>query len=309
MAYASRYARIFLFLALGFAAQTPSKSRLQYRPPGELVDVGEYRVHIYCTGQGDPPAVVASGGFSFDWALVQPKVARFTRICTYDPSGTAWSDRAKPAEQVSCGDRTDELHRLLNEAHVEGPYVLVGFSIGGLVARLYAARYPSEIAGMVLVDHAFIETGGESAAAKALPKRSDVDTPPVLISQTPIALDLQDDRNFAKLPEEDQARHRWALSVSDRPTPEMAARCFSEVSEDEPSSFPIGSKPLVVISTNYESLQYAELQRKLLRLSRNSVQLVAQNSTHMVIIDDPEIVVKGIQKVVYAVRAAKHALK
>jgi pimeloyl-ACP methyl ester carboxylesterase len=185
---------------------------------------------------------------------------------------------------------------------------MVGFSIGGLVARLYATQYPSEIAGMVLVDHAFIETGSDVGAAKAQPQRSDVDSPPILISKTPIALDLQDDQNFAKLPERDRELHRWALSIhSDRPTPEMAARCFSEVAPDDKSSFPLGNKPLVVISTTYDSPQYAELQHKLLMLSRNSKQLIAQNSTHMVIIDQPEVVVRAIEEVVEAVRQRKHA--
>jgi len=66
-------------------------------PLGTLVDVGGYSVHLYCTGAGSPAVVVAGGGFSFDWGLVQPKISTLTRICTYDLSGTAWSDprRAK----------------------------------------------------------------------------------------------------------------------------------------------------------------------------------------------------------------------
>ena len=277
------------------------------RPLGDLVDVGGYRVHIYCTGQGSPPVVVASGGFSFDWGLVQPKVAQYTGICTYDPSGTAWSDRVKPGDQVTCGDRVNELHRLLRGAGINGPYVMIGFSIGGLVARLYATQYPSEIAGMVLVDHAFIDTGSDTGAAKPRRTWNDLDSPPVLISKTPLALDLQDDQNFTKLPKRDQELHLWALSISDRPTPEMAARCFSEVASETKSSFPLGNKPLVVISTNYDSRRYAELQHKLLMLSHNSQQLIAENSTHMVIIDQPEVVVRAIGKVVEAVRNGKHA--
>ncbi|HEX4809638.1 MAG TPA: alpha/beta hydrolase [Bryobacteraceae bacterium] len=300
--------KVLAVFLLSVSAAEPAPNQPQPQPLGDLIDVGGYRVHIYCTGQGSPPVVVASGGFSFDWGLVQPKVAEFTRICTYDPSGTAWSDRVKPGDQITCSDRVSELHRLLKSAGINGPYVMVGFSIGGLVARLYATQYPSEIAGMVLVDHAFIETGSDVGAAKAQPQRSDVDSPPILISKTPIALDLQDDQNFAKLPERDRELHRWALSIhSDRPTPEMAARCFSEVAPDDKSSFPLGNKPLVVISTTYDSPQYAELQHKLLMLSRNSKQLIAQNSTHMVIIDQPEVVVRAIEEVVEAVRQRKHA--
>ena len=92
--------------------------------------------------------VVVGGGFSFDWGLVQPDVAKFTKICTYDVSGTAWSD---PGPVLSCQVRVNEVHNLLTNARIDGPYVLVGLSVGALVARLYASLYPSEVAGMVIV--------------------------------------------------------------------------------------------------------------------------------------------------------------
>ncbi len=85
--------------------------------PGNLFDVGGYRVHLYCAGTGTP-AVILIGGFSFDWALVQPEVARFTRVCTYDASGNAWSD---PGPEPTCVGRVDEIHRLLSSAKIDGP--------------------------------------------------------------------------------------------------------------------------------------------------------------------------------------------
>jgi pimeloyl-ACP methyl ester carboxylesterase len=301
MRFLDKTSAILLFvLSVGTATAST-----QPQPLGDLIDLGGYRVHLYCTGQGGPTVVVASGGFSFDWGLVQPKVAQFARICTYDPSGTAWSDRVKAGDRVTCSDRVNELHSLLRRAQINGPYIIVGFSTGGLVARLYASQYASEVAGMVLVDHAFIETTDNASTARAQPTWSNVDSPPVLISKTPIALDLEDDQNFTKLPERDQQLHRWALSIhSDRPTPEMAARWSLEVTRDR-KSFPLGNKPLVVISTTYDSQPYAELQSKLLMLSHNSEQVIAQNSTHMVIIDQPEIVVRTIEQVINAVREAK----
>lgn len=185
---------------------------------------------------------------------------------------------------------------------------MVGFSIGALVARLYAAEHLSEIAGMVLVDHAFVDTNDSGGAAKPRRQASNSDSPPVLISKTPIILDLEDNQNFTKLPERDQQLHRWALSIhSDRPTLETAARCFSEIELQNEHSFPLRDRPLVVISTTYDSPRYVELQRKLLTLSRNSEQVIAENSTHMVIIDQPQIVVSAIQKVVALARKGTHA--
>lgn len=293
-----------LSLAIVLSGQTESA-----RPPvlGKLVDVDGRRVHIYCTGQGSPAVVVTSGGFSFDWGLVQPNIAQVTRICTYDPAGTAWSDPPPPQITPNCNTRVTELHGLLESSGVSGPYVLVGFSIGGLVARLYAARYPNEVSGMALVDHAFIETG-ENAGPKVQGSiaTSGLDSPPVLISKVPISLDMEDDENFRKLPERDRELHHWARSVSARSTPEMAAVCFSEVQNAEHKiPFPLGNKPVAVVSTLYDSPRYRELQRKLLALSGNSRQFIAENSSHMVIIDQPEIAVKAIRYVIATARSVR----
>lgn len=108
-------------------------------PLGRLIDVGGYRVHLYCTGSGRPAVIIAGAGYSFDWGLVQPEVGRFTQVCTYDHSGIGWSDSG-PAD--SCALRIHEIHTALHGAGVEGHYVLVGHSLGALVARLYTALIP-----------------------------------------------------------------------------------------------------------------------------------------------------------------------
>lgn len=277
-------------------------------PPvlGRLVDIGGRRVHIYCTGQGSP-AVVVAGGFSFDWGLVQAPIAQVTRICTYDPAGTAWSDPDPAQTDPTCTGRVSELHQLLVHAGVKGPYLLVGYSIGALVMRLYAAEYGNEIAGEVLVDHAFIDTPRQSEPRAPSPSLKALDSPPQLISETPITLDMRDDQNFSKLPARNRQLHVWARSHSYMPTPAMAAGCFSEVDKGEKRlALPLGNRPIAVVSTLYDSPEYAELQERLLGLSKNSKQLVARNSTHMVTIDEPEVVVKAIQEVTFAAR--NHAL-
>lgn len=134
----------FRVLILAFCAFVNYKGASEANPPappGKLIDVGGgRRVHIYCTGEGSPTVVVASGGFSFDWGLVQPKIAQLARICTYDPAGTAWSDPGPAEKAPYCTNRVNELDQVLEKAGIGGPYVLVGYSIGGLIARLYAAR-------------------------------------------------------------------------------------------------------------------------------------------------------------------------
>jgi pimeloyl-ACP methyl ester carboxylesterase len=123
----------------------------QYPPPGRMVDIGGYRLHLYCTGQGSPTVVLESGlgGPALLWALVQRELQKTTRVCSYDRAGLGWSD-AGPLPRTS-QQMVNELHMLLHNAGIEGPYVLVGHSLGGLNVRLFAHDYPDETAGIVLV--------------------------------------------------------------------------------------------------------------------------------------------------------------
>ena len=281
-------------------------------PLGTLVDAGGHRVHLYCTGAGSPTVVVAGGGFSFDWGLVQPAISPLARICTYDPSGTAWSDPFPGSQTPTCTDRVAELHEVLHRASISAPVILVGYSIGGLYARLYAARYPEDVAGMVLVDHAFIEPAHSPAPAAEshAPRKDgvypveDVDTPPALISQTLIALGIEDKQKNQRLPSLNRDLHTWAMARNPiRPTPEAAAECAGEVAaETKAETNPLGAKPLIVISTSYDSPEYRQLQGQLLALSRDAKQVIAGHSTHMVIVDQPESIVAAIEDVLKSVR-------
>src|SRR5437764_7125417 len=120
-------------------------------PPGKLIDLGGYKLHLNCTGNGSPTVVLSAGAgdFSSDWALVQSKVAAFTRVCSYDRSGAAWSDLGPKPRTVY--QEIFDLERLLRTAGERGPYVVVGQSIGGMVVRIFTEKYRSEIAAVVLV--------------------------------------------------------------------------------------------------------------------------------------------------------------
>ena len=123
-----------------------------YPPPGEMVVVGGHRLHIDCVGQGSPTVILESGlgTMSVDWANVQPEVAKTTRVCAYDRAGAGWSEpgpEPRDPRQI-----VHELHTLLDNAGIDGPYVFVGHSFGGLYVRMYADQYPQQVKGMVLVD-------------------------------------------------------------------------------------------------------------------------------------------------------------
>jgi pimeloyl-ACP methyl ester carboxylesterase len=122
--------------------------------PGRLVDLGDRRLHLDCTGTGSPTVVLESGlaGRSPLWARISAATAGTTRVCAYDRAGTGWSDSA-PGPHDSVAVAAD-LHRLLAVAGERGPYVLVGHSTGGVYAMTYAARHPEQVAGLVLLDSA-----------------------------------------------------------------------------------------------------------------------------------------------------------
>lgn len=122
------------------------------QPPGRLVPVAGGTMHLLCQGEGSPTVVLDAGlGGSFlDWAAVQPEVARFTRVCALDRPGYGWS-QARRSERTSL-NIVRELEDLLRVAGIEAPYVMVGHSFGGFNMRLYAARHPETVRGLVLVD-------------------------------------------------------------------------------------------------------------------------------------------------------------
>jgi pimeloyl-ACP methyl ester carboxylesterase len=124
-------------------------------PPGQLVDVGGYRLHIDCVGEGTGPTVILEAGnadFSVMWAKVQPELATSARVCAYDRAGLGWSERSKEPRTLDA--MTGDLVRLLDAAGIEGKLLLVGHSFGGIVARSFAVAHPERVAGLVLVDPA-----------------------------------------------------------------------------------------------------------------------------------------------------------
>jgi pimeloyl-ACP methyl ester carboxylesterase len=141
-----------LVAAWTFQAYTSARAIRDYPPPGQMVDVGGYRMHVRSAGSGSPTVVLDAGlgGCSVGWREVQPKVAEFTRVISYDRAGLGWSSRS-PLERTS-EHIVQELSALLREAGIPGPYVLVGHSFGGSNMRLYAHRHPEQVLGLVLVD-------------------------------------------------------------------------------------------------------------------------------------------------------------
>ena len=144
---------IGLFVGIVYQTVSQAFDRRKYPPQGQLVDIGGFRLHLNCIGQGTPTVVMDAGGCapSITWGLVPSEIAKFTRVCTYDRAGLGWSD-PNPRISRTSQQSVDELHLLLTKAGINPPYILVGHSLGGVNMRLYANQYPEDVVGLVLVD-------------------------------------------------------------------------------------------------------------------------------------------------------------
>ena len=145
---------VLMVASIGGGYQTVRQSidTRAYPMPGQLVDVGGHRMHLHCTGSGSPTVILepGQGGASSDFGWVAPTVARDSTVCVYDRAGRGWSD---PADGPQDAARiAADLHTLLERAQVPGPYVLAGHSFGGLYVQTFAATYPDQVAGLVLLD-------------------------------------------------------------------------------------------------------------------------------------------------------------
>jgi len=124
-------------------------------PPGRIVDVNGHKMHIYCTGesQDNSPTVIleAGGGYNYTtWARVQPEIARYTKVCSYDRAGLGFSENANDKRTNS--EVVSQLEILLNNANINGPYIMTGHSLGGFYTRLFTKRNPEKVVGLIQVD-------------------------------------------------------------------------------------------------------------------------------------------------------------
>jgi pimeloyl-ACP methyl ester carboxylesterase len=321
-----------------WSAHAQTDTITQPNPLGKLIDIGGWRLHLYGQGLNNsnaPTVVFENGirGFSFDWIFVQPKVAVFAKTYSYDRAGSAWSDLGPRPHTMQ--QSVYNLHSLLKKAGVQPPYIFVGASLGGLLVRLYAQQYPSEVAGMVLLDAGYengvhyingkklypatAATGKPIPAAKTVATREDNN-----LARTPEAVKAIGDAlnkigypftevepPFNKLPDSIQKLRLWALNQYEYYAANDNDLLLEEkarmVKEREKQPYILGDMPLIVLTaeTSNASADPEEQERRLnqaamTQLSRNSKQIMATGSSHHIHIDQPELVVDAIRRVVEA---------
>lgn len=274
-----------------------------YPPPGQLVDVGGYRLHIHCTGSGSPTVVVESGwgDMSASWGWVQPEVARTTRICTYDRAGMGWSE-ASPLPRAA-REYAKELHTLLAKANEPGPYVLVGHSMGGFTVIVYAHDYPAEVSGLVLVDAQDLPPAG-AAPYQPAPKPGGASLPSLLARIGLVRLLGDQLGSIKNLPDGDKQAYT-ASAVAPRGVQAFTdeGMGMSEGGAQARAVTSLGALPLIVLSRGKDQdAKHTAAQIDLLKFSTDSQQLFANQSGHPIMIEQPDAAVAAIVKMVERVR-------
>ncbi len=278
----------------------------RYPPPGRLVDVGGHRLHIHCLGRGSPAVIFESGlgGTSLDWTLVQPQIAGTTRACAYDRAGFGWSEPGpKPR---SAARIAQELHALLHNAGIAGPYVLAGHSLGGKNARMFAALYPGEVAGLVLVDARSEYTDLHASAADAAALTDSIRAQARLYR---LARMTGVTRLFgAELSGLSALPHATAGLIALFATREstIAATMDEEVARSDNDrtlrdAAPLGDRPLIVLASGQNmaaSADWRTAQHQQARLSTGGRLIVAEGSGHFIQVDRPALVIAAIREVV-----------
>lgn len=305
----------------------------RYPQEGRSVALGaefpKETLSLNCSGQGSPTVILDSGlGVpAVGWDLVQPEIAKFARVCSYDRAGYGWSS-AGPMPRTS-SKIARELHALLTAAGEQGPYVLVAHSFGGFNVRVYTAKYPADVAGLV-----FVDTSHEDQAGRLPPTLQKMmkDATTQLESQKKLARILiffgiarltVGDEGMAKMSKEfrDQVKYlQLQAKFVDATAGEMQS--FSESANEVRAAGKLGDRPLVVLTAgkevdlkdlpkgvskqemdDFQKVWMNELQVQLAQLSTHGKQIVVPDSTHMIPLERPDAVISAVRDVCEAVKS------
>jgi pimeloyl-ACP methyl ester carboxylesterase len=319
-----------LFVALiwvvQLGAQAAAPADIVYARPGHLVDAGGFRLNLYCMGSGSPTVVFDSGwgDWAPAWSKVQPEIAKWTRVCSYDRAGTGFSDPG-PMPRTSV-HIAEELRTALHHAGIGGPYILVGAAFGGDNVRTFADLYMDEVAGLVLVDADSDDIGPE--AMREEQHRSVAGLPSdlrncrdAIVEHKPLTCAQQ--FFFRGLPEAE-----WSLELNakvleiaqtkvamyDAYSSEMEQTASDETYlQQHRCSF--GSRPIRVLTSGNHGVGHLEskppdtpkhlkyeqettlAQARWLELSSNSKQIFTHNSSEYIQFDEPETLINAVREV------------
>lgn len=308
-------------LVLGFVYEQLARRREQsFALPGRLVDVGGHRLHLTERGQGEPTVVIipGAGDSSYSWMAVQKQIATFARVVTYDRAGLGSSDLGPAPDPI----RTlTELEQLLAKSGAPGPYILVGHSLGGLFARMYATSHPDQVTGLVLVDstHEFLVDDKKFkqgfAAIGVMLKIMKAVSPfglPRFLGQVLKVMPMYPERAAYAKQLSTEEYQLWAASAYRNVAREGGLLEFAAVDgileaaagqrKPDAEQPQFGDLPLVVLSNPGFGEGWIEMHRELGTRSQNSVHWISDKKGHNLQMHRPDLVVKGVRHVVEELR-------
>ena len=291
----------------------------RYPMPGVLVEVEGHRMHLDCRGQGSPTVLLDAGlgDTASTWALVQPQVAQFTRVCSYDRPGLGWSEHSsepRDSQHVAAA-----LEELLVQAHIAGPYILVGHSFGGYNQLVFQSLHPDQVVGMVLVDSSHPDQLRRLPGPSFEDYASDMRWKALA---APFGLQrlegwCRDDYTFANAPLAWRQVAPAAMALDCRTSTFPATRdeflAFRQSARQVAAVTTLRALPLIVLSHDPQigsgyppnidpelEKQWDAMQEELRALSTNSKRVIARSSKHYVQCYRPELVIQAIQDVFVA---------
>lgn len=312
---------IVVFLAVaGFLYQNISEARDRRfnAMPGKRFNIGaegaSLYMHIDCMGQGTPTVVLDSGlGDSFiSWQKVQPQIAKFTQVCSYDRAGIGYSDsspRPRTSKVIA-----EELNALLQRAAISPPYILVGHSMGGYDVRVFAGLYRNEVAGVVLVDASHPHQEKRLPVELSGMEGSWLREAEFLEFTMPFGIP-----RFLGLCEEDAWARAAECNFHTEREGVKEMKAFSESAAQAAASGSLGDLPLIVLSHDPDRSSadlppnlvkptndaWEAMQEEMAHLSTQGSQIIVRNSGHYIQVDRPDVVIDAVRKVVDQARASQ----
>jgi pimeloyl-ACP methyl ester carboxylesterase len=304
-----------LAVALGAASATYQqvaevRDRRRFPPPGRMVDIGGRCLHLVDGGEGGPAVVIIPGLADnvLQWLPVVRQLQGQTRICVYDRAGIGWSDPPQHGKGTIDGMAVD-LHDMLTAAGIQPPYILAGHSLGGIIARRFATRYPASVTGLLLIDSVHEDQirrfhWEARRPIGRLTKERTVRGQAQILGLRRLAatfgllrgLDAEIAREAP--PEFAGAARAIALSASQQRVVEREF-CLAVRLKGEPA--PLGSLPLTVVTADRpwpESAPWARMQAELAGLSSSSRHVSTQRAGHHIHLDEPELIIEAVRNLV-----------
>lgn len=288
-----------------YQAVATIRDQRDFPPPGMFVDINGCRMHLQTAGCGQPTVILESGlgGMSSAWGWIQPEMAKFSRVISYDRAGLGWSGPDHSPKTAALAAR--RLRTVLQLSNIDPPYVLVGHSLGGLFIRVFANLYPDEVAGMVLLDAVHPDQHLRSAAIDTHMRSGFrfLKATPLLTRLGYVRLTGLFDAWSIGLPARQAAESQAFLSnYQHLKTTRDESLAWETICDEVRGTSGLGDTPLAVVTAGRDVLPgQPELQRELATLSSDSLHFIVKDADHVSLITRRELalsVVKAIQHVV-----------